>query len=222
MSKLHFESGFMSPELNSLDLPVEVRKPDLTLVARGLSSQSVELAPGTYCFTAKLPAGQQLSGTVQVEEGKEETATLTPEPEVASPHEWQEVPHYILGPSDPSPQAGKQGQLPPEPENTLSGSQSFNVEPADGGGGLEPLGPESTSAKLRGFRGNVLQGECSVKDNQDWLTFMSPGTTEFNVYDVSPGDTKLVQLLQPEVPAINMVPPASQEQGCQLVLLRQP
>ena len=52
MSMLSFESGFTSPELNSLDLPVEIRKPDLTVAARCLSSQPVELAPGTYYVTA--------------------------------------------------------------------------------------------------------------------------------------------------------------------------
>jgi hypothetical protein len=223
MSMLHFESHLEASELNSLDLPVEIRKPDFTLAARGLSSQPVELAPGSYYFTAKLPAGQQLYGRVEVEEGKEATAILAPEPEDASPHEWQAVQHYILGPSEPSPQASKREAPTPGFVSPVLGFPSFGVEAVEGNGGLEPLGTLSPPAKLRGFRGNILQGAYEVQNDQSgmpfWLTFSQPGFTTYNTLQ---DDTKLVQLLQPEVPAINMVLPVSPGQGCQLVLMRQP
>lgn len=222
MSMLHFESGSTSSELNALDLPVEIRKPDLTLVARSLTSQPVELAPGTYYITARLPAGQQLYCTVEVEKDKDAKATLAPEPEGASAHEWQEVQHYFLGPSDPSPQASKHGPARSGLVRPFPGSQSSGAESVEGSGGLESLGALSPTAKLRGFLGNVLQGTHLLRADQGWLSFLSPGTPEYSVYAVFPGDTKLVQLLQPEAPAINMVLPASQQQGCQLVLIRQP
>jgi hypothetical protein len=48
MSKLNFQLVFKSSELQSLDLPVEVRKPNPRLVKKTFSSKSVDLSPGKY------------------------------------------------------------------------------------------------------------------------------------------------------------------------------
>ncbi len=79
MSKLHLICEFSSPTLRSLGLPVEIRKSNFTLVARGLSSQAIELEPGIYHVVVKLPNGQELYDQVQILEDKDTKAVLTPE-----------------------------------------------------------------------------------------------------------------------------------------------
>jgi hypothetical protein len=221
MSILHFESNFSSTEVDTLDLPVEVRKPDLTLAARSFLSQPVELAPGTYYVSAKLPAGQQLSRTVEVLEGQDALATLTPQPEDESPHQWQEMQHFILGPSETTQQASRS-------QSSLSGHASPSADPrssgsipVERGSELESLGAPGSAAKLRGYMGNILRGEYQVSENQNWLSLTYTSPQDYYLYVVPPGDMKLVQLLQSEAPAINMMLPVWQHQGCQLVVAQQ-
>jgi hypothetical protein len=89
MSKLSFQLAFKSGELQSLDLPIEVRKPNLALVTKTFSSKSVELKPGQYFVSATLPAGQELYTQVDVGD-IDTTAILQPEPQDESPHESHE------------------------------------------------------------------------------------------------------------------------------------
>lgn len=201
MSKISFSCNFKSSELQSLALPVEVRKSNLALVAQTLTTQSVDLEPGTYYVTAKLPAGQELFNQVTVVEGKPDIVTLTPEPEDESPHEWLEVDSYITG------------WQPATPSSASS---------------LEGLGPQNVVAKLRAFSGNVLLGETKARDDQTWLIPLpapSQGVAKFNVF---PGDVRFVQLLQPKVSPLNIALPISPligsptGIGCQLVLTWQP
>ncbi len=197
-SKISFSCNFKSSELQSLSLPVEVRKPNLALVAQALTTQSVDLEPGTYYVTAKLPAGQQLFNQVTVFEGKPETVPLNPDPEDESPHEWLEKDTYITGQKTTSPSGA-------------SGSP------------LEGLGTQDVTAKLRAFSGNILLGGAQSRDDMGWLVPLpapSPGVAKFNVFA---GDVRFVQLLQPKVPALNIALPISMSppNGCQLVLTRQ-
>jgi hypothetical protein len=87
MSKLSFKLAFMTPEFQELDLPVEVRKPNLALVANTFATKTVEVQPGTYFVSATLPAGQELYTKVNV--GSTD-AQATLEPEEHSPHESHE------------------------------------------------------------------------------------------------------------------------------------
>ena len=57
---------FSSPAVEDLDLAVEVRRPDLTLVARTTLSQVVDVAPGRYQVSGRLPSGTELFGAVNV------------------------------------------------------------------------------------------------------------------------------------------------------------
>jgi hypothetical protein len=196
MSKISFSCNFKSSELQSLTLPVEVRKPNFALVAQTLTTQSVDLEPGTYYVTAKLPAGQKLFNQVTVVEGKPETVSLTPEPEDESPHEWLEVETYITG------------------QQTTSPSST---------GSLEGLGAQDVAAKLRAFSGNILLGNAQSRHDEGWLVPLpapSQGMAKFNVFA---GDGRFVQLLQPKVPTLNVALPIciSPPKGCQLVLTQQ-
>lgn len=110
MSQLHFECHFKSPEMRSLDLPVEVRKPNLALVARSVISRTVEVLPGTYYVSIKMPAGQELLQEVKLGK-RSKTVSLTPEPEDEAPDAAQEVLHFLQEPIEtegsPQPIAAK-------------------------------------------------------------------------------------------------------------------
>jgi len=76
--------GFSAPGLRpALEIPVEVRGGDGTLVARSTVGRSVVVEPGTYFVGAVLPAGQQLSAAVAAD-GDYVMAELAPQ-HAASP-----------------------------------------------------------------------------------------------------------------------------------------
>jgi len=193
MSELRFATNFHSRELQSLALPVEVRKSNLALVARALSTQSVSVEPGIYHVTAKLPAGQELYSQVTVQEGVPATAMLELDPADVSPSESQEVQRYILG-QQPLPQTRDRG--------------------------LEDLGVDEVSAKLRLFKGNPLTGVIAQVDGDTGLQPLPAqvrGVARFE-YSAEPGG--FVQLLQPHMPPINVALPVSPPRGCQIIVTR--
>jgi hypothetical protein len=63
---VEFELTFKSDVLKQLDLPVEIRKPNMVLVKRVLASEKVDLEPGTYYVGIKMPAGQESWSEVTV------------------------------------------------------------------------------------------------------------------------------------------------------------
>jgi hypothetical protein len=197
VSKLSFNCAFKSSELYSLDLPVEIRKSNLALEARTLTSRPVEVKPGSYHVTARLPAGAELYGHVDVVEGQDATVTLALEAADESPNETQEEQRLVWG---------KRG-----------------YEPAQGG--LESLGGEEATARLKAYRGNPLQpgGGYSEVADTGWLSKVNrpqpPGVYEFDL--MSPGST-LVQLLQAGAAPLNMALPSAEQQEWQIVLALQP
>lgn len=72
MTKLTFTPAMQPFEfsgldtLSGLDIPVEVRARNLKIVARTTASQPIEVEPGAYFVSAVLPAGQELTGFVEV------------------------------------------------------------------------------------------------------------------------------------------------------------
>lgn len=80
-------------------VPVAIHKRNLTVVKRCLSSDTVELPPGAYYVTAQMPAGQLLSGEVEVSQDALSTAELRPEDEHAeSPDAQQAHQHFTSKP----------------------------------------------------------------------------------------------------------------------------
>lgn len=94
MSRMSFRLGFKSTEMQSLDLPVEIRKPNLTLVESVLSSQTVEVEPGKYLVSATLPAGQELFSEVDVGDSTA-TVVLAPDPADESKNENHEQQRFM-------------------------------------------------------------------------------------------------------------------------------
>ena len=97
MALVTFVLGFKTGELRSLDLPIEVRKHDSTIVARTLASQPVDVRPGHYYATARLPGGQRLLQPFEMGD-EPQTVTLVPDTEDESAHEWEETSHYLQTP----------------------------------------------------------------------------------------------------------------------------
>ena len=96
MTALRFELTFKTDELKKLDLPVEIRKPNMVLVRRALASEEVEVEPGTYYVGIRLPAGQESWSEVKVSAGGgRETIRLGPEPGDEPASESAELPHYF-------------------------------------------------------------------------------------------------------------------------------
>lgn len=103
MSTLSFSIEAHSWEIKTLDLPVEVRRLDLEVQARGMVSDTLEVPPGTYMAVSHLPAGQELRAQVTVDEGERRKVTLQPNAWECSRHESEEVPLFIWGYRTASP-----------------------------------------------------------------------------------------------------------------------
>lgn len=180
MSKLHFEFHSKSPEICSLDFPVEIRKPNLVLVARSVISQPVEVPAGTYYVTVKMPAGQELLQEVKVGK-RSKTVSLTPEPEDEAPDATQELLHFL--------------QEPIETETS----------------------PQSITAKVRGFSGNVLMGNCNEINTEGWHRHSLETDNVVQLNADGDDEIQLLQLLQPGKPAINFALPVSSKNGCSII-----
>lgn len=79
MSQLSF-SGY-----GGADLPVEVRRGDMTLVRRALTSDTVVLEPGAYLVLVRFPDGQQAHQWVQVEPGQKQKVSFYRAPRESAP-----------------------------------------------------------------------------------------------------------------------------------------
>jgi hypothetical protein len=77
-----------------LDLPIEVRRPNMSLVAEGVAKQIFDVPEGKYIVLARLPAGQQLIAPVTVD-AKGASVQLAPRKSEESPHESHETIHYF-------------------------------------------------------------------------------------------------------------------------------
>lgn len=194
MCTLRFHPNFNSLELQSLALPVEVRKPNLALVAKTVTSNSVQVKPGTYHVTARLPGGQELYNQVTIGEQEDYTIDLFLDPEETSPHESEEMNRYIIG----------------------SGVISSYALPEK----MESLGAEDHPAGLRFFRGSPLHGQAVEYQAIDTQLAPARYTAAFSVSsDTEPG---LVQLLQPNASPVNFLLPSQPYSRCQFLLALQP
>lgn len=224
--KLHFKCQFSSQQLSHIGLPVEVRKSDLVLVKTGLTTQPMELDPGTYYVTAKLPAGQELYGQATIKDS-DTTVVLAPEPGDESPHEWQAEQHYFITPRSvlkttalEKPDAGGVG----------GGRITRGESRRDAAKGSLPGGrflfwlrqdkTKKSTVRLRLYSGNVLRGESESRGTSHWQAKSDKGT----VHILINGSTKpqFVQLLQPGLPSVNMALPVSDMNECTLVITRLP
>jgi len=101
MSYLTCEIGFRSYEMQETAIPVEIRKPNYALVGRGLTGQPVEVPPGRYIVTSRLPAGQNIIGSVDIGENESMLLRLEIDPSDRSPNESGELRHFMAQSTSP-------------------------------------------------------------------------------------------------------------------------
>jgi glucoamylase len=137
------------------DLPVEIRHESLALLMRTTVQQSVNVPPGRYYVTSRLPAGQELFAQVDAA-GDRNLVVLEPDEADLSPHEYLATQHFLVGPITSPP----------------------GDQPAD----WSPLPGAPGSVSVRVVAGNLLNGRshlvlevADVTPNPEWLLSYSPG-----------------------------------------------
>ena len=250
MTTLQFELTFKTEELRNLDLPVEIRKPNMVLVKRALASEKVELEPGTYYVGIKMPAGQESWSEVKVGVGSgSEKVRLGPEPTDEPASESEELGHYFTPAYVQPPVEGLTypALIVAAAEGLIAGAalgyvfrgtyvKTVAALAAAAGAGLsvlllsKVLRPGYTAVqrrlregRLRNFRGNVLLGD--YKEEGDWSRVVKPLTQTDDMVELDfNGDSRgqIVQLLQTGEPPVNVVIPTWHGNGCRLVLKKQP
>jgi hypothetical protein len=194
--------------LKRLRVPVEVRTPSLALVTRAVTSGSVDLEPGTYHFSARLPNGAAWSRVMRVS-GAQKTVVLEPEREIeADPLSYFAGPvgHGGLG----GPTSGGQGGLGGPPvveESWLAAVPKVHVRPAPQGSGR---------GRLRCFTADPLHGVAARVDlpGGKW-----PRRADAVHLEMPPSSQRcFVQLLQTGRVPVNIALPRSHVAGCVVVV----
>jgi hypothetical protein len=93
MTRLNF--SLQLEHASGIDLPVEVRRRNLTLVTRTTTWHGAEVEPGTYHVIARLPAGQEIATSVEAQ-GPYVSVPLKPDADDASPRETDSQRHYLV------------------------------------------------------------------------------------------------------------------------------
>jgi hypothetical protein len=201
VSHLSFKPEFESDRLAGLDLPVEVRKTNLALVATGRTSQRIEVPAGDYHVIANLPGGQKMQGYVKLgEDDQKEVQLRVDQDEVAASPDEEES-RYIWG-------SGTQWNPPALTR------------------GLEAMGA-GREAKLRLFTGNLLSdlfGLLDASPDSQLGKARRSGSIGVTEYEVRQSNATLVQLLQPKRPTVNAALPmlAAAPGDARVVLVTQP
>lgn len=185
----------LSSELMLSDLPVIVWDQELRPVAKTLSTNPVDLPPGTYYVTALMPAGQEMRGSVNVVAGQSVQVRLKPEPQDRSPHEYQEVQHYLGKALENDPYWSRSLMV-----NYLAPTRLFNDQ-----------------AVLRCITGNLLLGEFGEAPPLFEKRALV-GAVRLDITGYA--DIILLQLLQPGRPAVNVSFPSGSGGKCYLFITR--
>jgi hypothetical protein len=201
MARVTFRLDFKTIELSSLDLPIEVRKPNATLIATALSSETIDVPPGAYYATTRLPGGQRLVAPFEIAEPPATQpleVVLAPDPEDASAHEWEEVSHFL------GRRSVQQSAARPLRAGRIA-SAARQVSPG--------------ALHLRVFSGNVVRHQYVPEPATQILQQVLGDQARLVQFEV-PSGTKLLfaQLVQPGGPVQNLALPVSPEAGAQLII----
>ena len=207
MSTLRFKLELESDELKNAEVPVEVRRPNLALVARTTASQVLVVKPGEYSITATLPAGQQLTGTM---------ATPATRPDDSAPGYQEGI--VTVGPDEDVTVI-----LAPDPDDrSVEGALAFahyvkGAEPKPRAqGALETFG--STEARLRAATGDPLVGNLRFIDNWQPQVEAKPGLLQ--VKWPATDNVRLIQYLEKESPPLNTLVPSAPGQDGSCIISR--
>jgi molecular chaperone DnaK len=232
MSTLSFNINLPTEKLKSLDLPIEIRKPNMALVKRTLASQSVGVKPGTYYVTVTLPAGQEISNTVEVGEGAHEVVVLTldPDDDLSARDDLPKLgkpPNFFLlnnlsfaNESEPSDSLHRKSLLL-NFEVELS-SRPRAVRARRSGWVEKTFVRRGVAARLRRFIGNLLEADGFTTAEDRWERNESESSDVIQFSMKGDDRSQIAQLLQPHRPAVNLTLPAWVEEPCALALTRLP
>ncbi len=246
MTALHFKLTFTNHQLSNLDLPVEIRKPNMVLVKRARTSEKVEVEPGTYYVGIKMPAGQESWSEVKIQEGSDKEILLGPEPEDKVTSESHELQYYFMAAYAPPWEkewthwlslllAGVGGIVGALLGYGLAGRELWMLLGAAAGATLLPalslwvVRPgystykrRTREVRLRKIQGNVLTHDYRLDD--DWAPNVGMVKERHDLIEINfKGENggQIVQLLQTGEPAVNVLLPAWSQHGCQVVLKKQ-
>jgi hypothetical protein len=198
MTSVLFEIDLDSDQMNVMQVPIEIRRPNAALVSRTVAQQSVDLAPGKYIAVARLPSGQEIH--------KEFSVDLTNEIEVK----------LQLETADPSPIEGKE---------LRRSARGFTGAPRDrAASGPEislTTGIRGTvNLRLSAFAGNPLQGTSTRMTSDRWMTAVPRSArSESYEFHITNSSARIVQIGSP-LKALNiLLPSAIQPAGhCRVIM----
>ena len=193
---LHIELDFLSSELCKAELPVKVHRLDSTIVAESVSSQLIELEPGTYNVVVQMPAGQELSAQTRIKAGLHQSLKISPNPHEAPVYISQEANFFLGG-----------QQLDFLPRTWWQSLLSLRY-----GGLAEVLGKRGKPGRLRVVRGNLL---VDSYETISAIEFRSETLDQVVRLDVTlGGGPGFLQLVQPGAETINMAFPHTPDNPC--------
>jgi hypothetical protein len=218
MPAVRFTLEFKTRELRSLDVPVEIRKPNTTLVSTVLASETATLPAGRYYATARMPGGQQLIAPFEVADPAQQdplVVTLAPDPEDASEHEWEEAAHF-LGRSAAFQSAANQKPVVQARRSPLESADPFESMPP-----AAPAPPPGRIPLLRVFAGNVVSRSVALEPLAAVVAGRHEERERLVQFSVPPGAALLIaQLVQPGGEVQNMALPRSPETGVAFSICR--
>jgi hypothetical protein len=212
MARVTFRLDFKTTELSALELPIEVRKPNATLITTALSSETIDVPPGPYYATTRLPGGQRLVAPFEIGDPPPTDpleVVLAPDPEDASAHEWEEVSHFLGRRSVQQPEAR------PLREGRIASAAASNA--SDHAVRARQASPGALH--LRVFSGNVVRHQYAQEPATQILQRILVDRARLVQFEV-PSSVKLLfaQLVQPGGPVQNLALPVSPEAGAQLIV----
>lgn len=211
MPRLSFKLGFRSTEMNALDLPVEIRKPNSVLVARARSSQTIDLPAGEYYVTTRLPAGQQITRSADLRAVEAHELALEPDPEDAWDHEWDEERHFLDRARPPRQRGeGERASLRAAAAvipADLALEASADAPAPQAAGVTGQAAPSDGPPSLRVFSGNLLQDQRQLEPPEAVLQLQQFEAGSIVYFKVQAPRLVVVQLLEAGAPALNLVVP---------------
>lgn len=207
MGRVSFQLRFQSAEMNALDVPLEIRRPDSSLVMRTLASDGVDLPPGSYYVSVRLPGGQRLAQpfTIAADQKAPLDLTLQPDPEDESPHEWEGVSQFLQR----------------RPTGRTSSASAPRPARQTRSRGLTAPVAAVTPPMLRVFSGNAVAGTLTIEPAARLMTLVNRDPGRVWHYKVAPSPHRLIaQFIQPGKAVYNMVLPVGPMHGALVAISR--
>ena len=217
-------------------LPIEIRKPDLSLVKRALSSQSVDLPPGAYWVTLQLPSGDS---ELLPEEFRRKYITLGEQSQTVSFRSTSTTRTRVPGidlmakrlPIDTM--IGKPVDLGISLQDMIDLAKRLPIDTMLGGPldsvNWNEIDWRELQKKILGddiqvnvFQGNLLQGQVTRVVPPSSVTKIEHRPDEMARYGIQAhGELRYAQIIRPKAPALNIALPISDQSGCAIALIPQ-